>query len=327
MADQIDTADDGKLSIGRGPSYPFIDLRRALERVTEITAKGAERTKLSPETFYKLWSYAPKSSGARQTMAALNAFGLVEYVGKGTDRRVQLTDLARRIALDKRPGSEDRLRAMAQAAIEPPVFAELYDTYGPILPDSTVMEFWLMSEKGFNQQGAEAAVANFVASIEFAGMDKPVEKPDRDDSNGKPDVLEGDRPSVGDFVEVEVGGQLQFAKPQRVRAITPDGAWFFVDGTETGFSMEHVKIVDAPAGTERKPPSLPLEVEKVRTTKNDLKPLFDFDSVTINTKITSQWHLSELIARLQKLMPLLPEGDAGDEDGSSPMKSNPPLTS
>ncbi|RVT41711.1 hypothetical protein [Sphingobium algorifonticola] len=313
MADDIDAGDDLKLTVGRGPSYPFIDLQRALDRVFEITAKGAERTKLSPETFYKLWNYAPKSSGARQTMAALNSYGLVEYVGKGTDRRVQLTDLARRIALDKRPGSPDRERAMAQAVIEPPVFAELYDTYGPILPDKTVMEYWLVSEKGFNQQGAEAAVANFISSFMYAGMDKPTQKPDENGSQRKPDMVDTPKPSVGDFVEVEVGGQLQFAKPVRVRATTPDGAWFFVEGTETGYSMEQVKIVDHPDGQDRKPPTLPLEQAKVATSTNDLKPVFDFDSVTINTKITSQWHLTELISRLAKLMPLLPEGDDGKQ--------------
>jgi hypothetical protein len=65
------------------------------------------------------------------------------------------------------------------------------------------------------------------------------------------------------------------------------------------------------------PPRLPLESATNDAPKlglNDLKPLFDFESVTISTKITSQWHLSQLIARLEKLMPMLPEG-AKEQDG------------
>jgi hypothetical protein len=54
-------------------------------------------------------------------------------------------------------------------------------------------------------------------------------------------------------------------------------------------------------------------VKTVRATKSHLKPLFDFEAVTIDTMITIQWHWGELIARLEKLMPLLPPGDAGEQ--------------
>ena len=314
MADQGSNGDD-KLTVGRGPSYPFIDLERAIERAEQIAAKGAERSKMPPETFYKLWSYGAKSSGARQTMAAMNYYGLVEYVGRGTDRRVTLTDLARRIVLDKRPNSEERARAIATAALEPPIFSELYAQYGPLLPDKVVLESWLKIDRGFNQQGAEATVANFIASIEYAGLDKPSGEPHKAVSQTPTNDVRVNRPRVGDFVEVEIGGQLQFANAVRVRGVTDDGEWFFIDGTETGFSMDQLTVVDRPdGGATRVPPTMSLpEPPKPDFAINDLKPVFDFDSVTINTKITSQWHLTELISRLEKLMPLLPLGDTGQK--------------
>ena len=305
-----------KVGAVRGPSYPFIDLQKALERVEVITSKGAERTTLAPESFYKFWNYQSKSSNARQTMAAMNAYGLVEYVGRGKERKVKLTDCARRIALDRTPNSETRIAAIRQAALEPSAFHDLWGQFGPHLPHEDVMTSWLVLEKEFNQSGADAAVANFVATVEFAGLEKPANKPESFDSQDDRADVRIESPRVGDFVEVEVGGQLQFAAPVRVRGVSPDGAWFFVEGTETGYSMEQVTVVEPPADSGRKPPTMPLEQQKPKAEVNDLKPLFDFDSVTINTKITSQWHLTELIARLEKLKPLLPPGvsESGGEN-------------
>lgn len=310
-ASKDDAAD--KLIVGRGPSYPFIDLRKAVERVSEVTSKGAERAKLAPESFYKFWGYAPKSSGARQTMAAMNAYGLVEYVGRGTDRRVQLTDCARRIGLDRTPGSVEKARALRQAALAPSIFADLWEHFGPHLPHDEVMASWLVLDRHFNQSGADAAIENFKVTVDFASLDKPDFSPQKNDSQVREDVVEKRRPQIGDFVEVEVRGQLQFAEPVHVRGISGDGDWFFVDGAETGYAMEHLTVVDPPADSRRQPPRMLLEEEKPDLAVNDLKPLFDFDSVTIKTKITSQWHLTELISRLEKLMPLLPPG-AKDDD-------------
>ena len=317
MADEANGGDDDKFTVGRGPSYPFIDLERAIERAQQIAEKGAERSRMPPETFYKLWNYAPKSSGARQTMAALNAYGLVEYVGKGNERRVMLSDLARRIVLDRRPDSPERKRAVATAALEPPVFAELFHEYGPLLPDRTVMESWLTIDRGFNQQGAEAAVTNFIASVELAGLDKPVASPETADSLGEQKRVEKDVPRVGDLVEVEVGGQLLFERPVKVRGVTSDGAWFFVEGTETGFSMDHVTVAERAPATLERAPKMPLEEPaeakapaKGKRWSTDLiwGPLdlaFDSKTVVVQGRSGSPEELGEFIEALQELKAVL----------------------
>src|SRR5271169_903931 len=88
-------SDEGfRVSQGRGPAYPFISLDRAIERTEQLRDKGAQRTSIPPETAYRIWGFAAQSSGARQTLAAMNYYGLMEYAGRGSDRRVKLTDLA-----------------------------------------------------------------------------------------------------------------------------------------------------------------------------------------------------------------------------------------
>lgn len=317
MADDDKQDADEKVVVGRGPSYPFIDLRKAVSRVEEITAKGAERTKMAPESFYKFWGYKPKSSGARQTMAAMNAYGLVEYVGRGKDRRIVLSDCARRIALDRRPNSSERLQAVQQAALEPSIFAELWSHFGPHLPDEEVMTSWLVLDREFNQNGADAAVDNFIATVEFANLDKPANLPEKNDSQVDEGVVESEPASVGDLVECEINGQVVHEAPVRVRAITDDGEWVFVEGSETGIAMSDVTVIERDQGvaeSSKAPPRMPfVERAKADVRENDIKPLFDFDSVTIDTKITNQWHLGELIARLQQIKPMLPERLKPDE--------------
>jgi hypothetical protein len=321
VRDMGDNGDD-KITIGRGPSYPSIDLERAIERVDQIAAKGAERSKMPPETFYKLWGYGPKSSGARQTIAALGYYNLVSYAGKGNDRRVTLTDLARRIVLDRRPGSEERKRAVAAAALEPPIFRELYEAYGPLLPDRTVMESFLTIEKGFNQQGAEAAITNFIATVEYADLDKPAGSPDKDVSQTRENDVQFGGARVGDLIDWEAGGALCNETPLRVRAIAEDQGqtWVFVDGSESGIPMEQVIVQERPKDEgARKPPTLPLDATPLFEEKppaeakrwstdlinGPLDVAFDRKTVVVQGRSGSAEELGEFIEALQELKSIL----------------------
>lgn len=66
---------------------------------------------------------------------------------------------------------------------------------------------------------------------------------------------------VGDLVEVEIAGTLLTADPVRVRAMSADREWVFVEGSETGIAMENVTVVERPAAGDapKTPPVLPLE--------------------------------------------------------------------
>src|SRR3546814_11002418 len=123
MADEVQPkGGDDKIGGIRGPAYPYVNLERAVEKASAIAEKGAARQKMPPETFYKLWGLGAKSSSSRQTTAAPNYYDLVAYVGRGGDRKVQLTELALRIVLAKQPNSSARPAACQKAAPAPPPF-------------------------------------------------------------------------------------------------------------------------------------------------------------------------------------------------------------
>lgn len=265
MAEGSDGGNDAKLSVSRGPAYPYIDLRKAIERTQVVADKGAGRQPMPPESFYTLWGIGAKSSGARMTLAALGYYGLVDAIGKGNGRRAKLTDLARRIVMDQREASPERAAAIRQAALEPPIFRELYERYGHIIPADSVLQSYLMIERGFTKQGAEAATDNYKSTFEFAGLGEPDEKSEMKDSNGGQSGVEYGGARVGDLIDYEAGGAIANREPLRVRALSPDQAWVFVEGSETGLEMEQVIVRERPeAPPQRERPTMPLTPDASR---------------------------------------------------------------
>jgi hypothetical protein len=74
-----------------------------------------------------------------------------------------------------------------------------------------------------------------------------------------------EQPSVRAAIAWTSDGVLQFAHAKRVRAVSEDEQWVFVEGEETGLPMNQVKIAEkgttppSGASTDQKPPILPLE--------------------------------------------------------------------
>src|ERR1700730_14667865 len=110
--------DATRIISGRGPAYPSISLREAIKRATEIKDANATRTMLSPETLYRIWGFKGSSGTSRPILASLGYYGLLDYVGRGDDRKVKLSDLAVRIVLDTLPNSIQRSESLKQAALK-----------------------------------------------------------------------------------------------------------------------------------------------------------------------------------------------------------------
>src|ERR1700730_7280198 len=78
----------------RSPSFPFIPLKTAIERLEAFEKKfGRHPTPAAKAGL--AWGMKEKSSQGDQTLAALKSFGLVKYDGMGASRHVSLTDEGR----------------------------------------------------------------------------------------------------------------------------------------------------------------------------------------------------------------------------------------
>lgn len=255
-------AESPKISQGRSPNYPYIPLGEAVRRAEQVRDAGAVRQEMPPETFYQIWGMGALSSGARQTMAALNHFGLVDYVGRGDERTVKLSDLAIKIVLDRQPMSAERVQALAEAALKPPIHQALYDKYKNFLPADVVLRTFLTRDKGYNDEAALALIEEYRATLAYSGLSEPANMPPASQSTAVETPLLREV-AIGDLVQVEINGALQFEKPARVRAIQDHEGqkWVFVEGSETGIPMEQVKLEQKGEGSakgEIKPPVLAL---------------------------------------------------------------------
>src|SRR4051812_23980677 len=110
----MDLSDDAKPRKERSPSFPFISLRKAIERA-EAFYSGHRREPTRLPALAQTWGYSASSSGLQQTVAAMKQFGLLEEEGSGPERKVRISELARRILADLRPGVREMgIREAAQ---------------------------------------------------------------------------------------------------------------------------------------------------------------------------------------------------------------------
>ncbi|MFL6262868.1 MAG: hypothetical protein ACJ76Y_24480 [Thermoanaerobaculia bacterium] len=148
----------------RSPSFPFVGLREALDRARTFY-EAEQRNAARPETAAAHWGYSAKSSGGKQTIAALRSFGLLDG-----DSLVKLSGRALRILLDEREGSEERLRLVQQAALMPPVHARLWERYGAELPSAQTLRLSLILDEGFNENSVDDFLTEYRETLEYARL-------------------------------------------------------------------------------------------------------------------------------------------------------------
>jgi hypothetical protein len=200
---------------------------------------------------YKTWQLGVKSSSARETMSALNQFGLVDYEGRGPGRKVKLSDLAQKILLDVRPVSPERDGFIRTAALNPKIHADLWAEYGKDLPpDDYAIITFLARDKDYNEKAARDLTAEYRDTLLFAKLGEPgiiPPEPEQNGDSGKAAV------KVGDYVQWESLGVLQFPEPRRVIRLDSTAGFLWVEGSDTGIPMNQAQQVAAP-----KPPAAPL---------------------------------------------------------------------
>lgn len=148
----------------RSPSFPFISLPEAVHRARELY--DAERRNLvHPDVAVAHWGYARSSSGGKQTIAALRAYGLLEDV-RG---ELRLTDRAQHI-LVREPGSTERSDLLRQAALAPPLFSKLWERYRADLPSDKNLRSWLVLELKVNENAVGELLRSYRETLQYAGL-------------------------------------------------------------------------------------------------------------------------------------------------------------
>lgn len=243
----------------RSPTFPFITLTRAVERVRSIY-DAARRHEVRMGDVAHAMGYGPKSSGTIQTVAALISYGLLDDSGAGETRKFKVSDLGFKILEDQRPGAREA--ALREAAVKPRSIAEHMIKWEGGRPSDAICISELRMESGYTEDGARVFLKVFDDALTYAGGPVSGKKPDAgggsDSVNAPPPILT--KAEVGDLIQWEADGVLRLPKPVTVRAIQEaDGnSWVFVEGSETGIPMEQVVIEQKAGALASKSPTLPL---------------------------------------------------------------------
>jgi hypothetical protein len=187
----------------RSPSFPFIPLKKAVERAQAMwTAhrKNPARVAAVGET----WGYSAASSGLVQTIAALKSYGLIDDIGRGEDRRLQISDLASRLLLDSRPSAKEN--AIKEAAEKPKLIAEYLKLWLDQRPSQAHCISELTLDRGFNEDAAMLFMRIFDENISFANL--------KGDDKIQP---------ISDEAQIEPTEDRRAAPPIRDRHVGPTG--------------------------------------------------------------------------------------------------------
>jgi hypothetical protein len=242
----------------RSPNYPNMSLREAVEAISKIEALYRSNP-VDRESAAKLIGYSSLSGPAAKALAALASYGLLERAGKGEAR---VTQRARAILHPS--DDEEKQNSLLDAASEPPLFSELRDRFSGIAvpPESGVQAY--LNRQGFNPNAVKPAAKAFLETMRFVEELKASESHGARQSAAVEPSVPNDTESakfggakVGDLIQWESQGSLQFPQPLRVRSISPDGDWVAVEGSETGIPMSQV-IVEGHAPKQTTAPIFPL---------------------------------------------------------------------
>lgn len=153
----------------RSPSYPVFDLEKAVEMAKNFyKAEGFNEALV--DIAVKSWGLTPGGSAGYRTVAALLHYGIFEDEGSGDERIVYLTELGKTIVLDERENSEERKKAIRNAALNPKIFRDLWEKWGPDLPSDENMNFHLVRNLGFNRKHVQKFINSFRSTIEYANL-------------------------------------------------------------------------------------------------------------------------------------------------------------
>lgn len=258
----------------RSPLYPSFPLPKALSMTKKVFEQD-RRNPIDREVAVKHMGYSGLSGAADKAIASLSHYGLLEKTGKG---EVCVSQLAIDILYPDKP--EQRKAALEESAYKPQIFSDLKARFSSGHVSEEALKSYLKREN-FLDRAINPITNAYLENRRFleqeevceSGGNKQEQEAESEETGGN-DRVEYGGAKIGDLIQWESQGQLQFEKPCRVRSVSEDGQWVAIDGSETGIPMQEV-IVEQPAGPAlTPPPHFPMEREtgsNVKPEKNEIE--------------------------------------------------------
>lgn len=139
------------------------------------------------------------------------------------------------------------------AAVGPKIYKELLTLWdAKQLPSDATMSAYLLREKDFNRNTVGDFLKDFRANIQFTKLASSASMPssasEQEAANGKSKI------ALGQLVQWESGGVLQFAAPRRVTGLSEDGKFAIVEGSGAGLPVGEITVIEgkpSPGGPQQ----------------------------------------------------------------------------
>jgi hypothetical protein len=169
----------------RSPNYPGISLSEAIPRIAQIY-ESEHNHAADGETLAIAMGYKGSNGASDVVISALKKYGWLENAGQ---RQYKLSEGAIDVYLHQR-GDPERVKAIRDAAFTPPLFKELHDEFGDILPSENNLRIKLI-KKGFNPKSVGDVIQAYretleLVSLESAGYNADVAGKKEDKQDSKP---------------------------------------------------------------------------------------------------------------------------------------------
>lgn len=175
----------------RSPSFPFISLKTAVERLVAFEQTFG-RHPVPVEKAGTAWSMKEKSSQADQTLAALRSFGLIEYTKANARRQANLTEESRKYLRAQQDSI--KVQVMKLCALRPKIMRQFWSAWGPDRPIDAIAIDQLTMEHGFSDAGARNFLKVYDATITYAGLSNSDKLPQLDWEGAGEAEDDGDNP-------------------------------------------------------------------------------------------------------------------------------------
>jgi hypothetical protein len=145
----------------RSPNYPALSLPEAIQSITKVFAKE-NRHRADKEVLVKAMGYGGINGASLGSLSALLKYGLLEQ--QGADFRV--SDRAMAILHPHTPA--EKAKAIADAAHEPSLFAEMLADFPGSIPSDDNLRSYLV-RRGFSPSALSAVINAFRETMSLVG--------------------------------------------------------------------------------------------------------------------------------------------------------------
>lgn len=144
----------------RSPNYPAFSLPTAIQRVTELY-RNLHAHSAPREVIAKGMGYNSLNGASATAISALHKYGLLEKVGE----EIKVSDRALRILHPH--NEEEKKAAIREAAMDPPLFAELAEKFPGRIPTDELLRNYLV-RNGFAPAAVTSVVLAYRETSQFA---------------------------------------------------------------------------------------------------------------------------------------------------------------